>query len=326
MVAVVSIEIVVLLREIGDEEAEAAAPIVIADGDAHAALLGSVLAHGDAHRKRDVLERAVFLILIQEIRRRIVGHVQIGPPVGVVVEPRDAEPEVRARIGDARLRADLGEAAVAVVVKQQVGLALQAARTALDGNAAILAGLVLAEFRQMIEIDLHVAADEEIEISVVIVVGEAAPGRPAAARQARARGDVGEGAVVVVAIQVIAADGRDVEVLPAIAVQVSDRHGFGRLGRRQTDVKNVSSPLPDHWVIVGHEAEKFHLLRELSQPGGLGNIRRANHAGNFSFPSTKPSFQVGEVVAAKVFLFDGNLRTGRPLQSRQPSPERLIYG
>jgi hypothetical protein len=104
------------------------------------------------------------------------------------------------------------------------------------------------------------------------------------------------------------------------------RHGLGCLSGRQADVKNVISPLPDRWVIVGHEAEKFHFLREFAEPGGLGNICRANHAANFSLPTPELSFHVGEVIAAKDFLFDGNSGMGWSLDSRQPGPERLIYG
>jgi hypothetical protein len=104
------------------------------------------------------------------------------------------------------------------------------------------------------------------------------------------------------------------------------RHGLGRLSGRQTDVKNVFSPLPDRWVIVGDEAEKFHFLGKLSQPRGLGNIRRANHAGNFFLPRPKLSFHVGEIIAAKDFLFAGNIGMGWSLDSGQPGAERLIHG
>ena len=50
VVPVVAVQRVVLLREIGDEQAEASAVVVIADRDAHAALFGAVLADGDARR------------------------------------------------------------------------------------------------------------------------------------------------------------------------------------------------------------------------------------------------------------------------------------
>src|SRR5205823_12651393 len=103
---------------------------------------------------------------------------------------------------------------------------LEPARTALDGDAAVLARLVLAEFRQMREIDPDVAAHEQVEAAVAIVVGEPAARRPAAAAHARLRGDVGKRAVVVVAIEMIAAEGRDVDVLPSVSVDIggADTH------------------------------------------------------------------------------------------------------
>ena len=168
---------------------------------------------------------------VEEVRRRVVRHVEIRPAVVVVVEPGDAEAEVAARIRDAGLFGYVGEAPVAVVVEEQVPLARQAARAALHGDAAVLAGLVLAELGQMREIDLHVAADEQIEPPVAIVVGEAAARRPSSDRDAGLLGDVGERAVAIVAIQMVAAERGHVEILPAVAVHVrrADAHAPARV-------------------------------------------------------------------------------------------------
>src|SRR5436305_4167817 len=73
----------------------------------------------------------------------------------------------------------------------------------------------------MREIDLHVAADEQIETAVVVVVREAAPRRPAAPGHARCRSDVREGAVAAISIQVIGTERGDVEVFESVAVDVS---------------------------------------------------------------------------------------------------------
>src|SRR5262249_22194842 len=88
-------------------------------------------------------------------------------------------------------------------MEQKVRFSLEAARTALDGDPPVLAGLVLAELRQVREVDVHVAADEEIELAVTIVVGEAAAGRPAAALETRALGRIGEGPVAVVHVEAV---------------------------------------------------------------------------------------------------------------------------
>ena len=66
--------------------------------------------------------------------------------------------------------------------------------------------------------------------AVPIVIGETAAGRPAAAADAGGLGHVRERAVVVVAVQVVAAERGDVEILPAVAVHVrgADAHAPAR--------------------------------------------------------------------------------------------------
>ena len=134
-----------------------------------------------------------------------------------------------------------------VVAEEEVGLAGQPARAALHGDAAVLAGLVLAELGQVLQVDLHVAADEEVEVAVAIVVGEAAA-RPTSRRPRTpaARGDVGERAVAVVAIELVAAEGGDVEVLPAVAVDVggADAHAPARMADAGLVGDVLELPLP----------------------------------------------------------------------------------
>src|SRR5438093_8280687 len=102
--------------------------------------------------------------------------------------------------------------AVAVVVEEQVRLAGQAARPALHGEATILARLALSELGQVVQVDLHVAADEKVEPAVAVVVGEATAGRPAAPGDSGRLGDVGERAVPVVVVEVVPTEARDVDV------------------------------------------------------------------------------------------------------------------
>src|SRR4029078_13406996 len=180
---VVLIERVVFLGEVGHEEAEAARVVVVAERDAHAALLGAVFADGDAERERLLLESAVLLGDVEEMGGGVVRDVEIGPAVVVEVEPRDAQAEVAARIGHAGLLRHVGELAVAVVVEEEIAFPLQAARPALHRDAAVFAGLVLAELREVGEIDLHVAADEKIETAVAVLVDDAAAPRATAHAQ-----------------------------------------------------------------------------------------------------------------------------------------------
>ncbi len=114
--------------------------------------------------------------------------------------------------------------ALAVVPEEEVGGAGQAPGTALHRDPAVLAGFALAELGKVVEVDLHVAAHEEVEVAVLVVVGEAAARRPAAALYPRLLGDVGERAVPVVAVEPVPAEGGDVEVRGAIPVHVGHAH------------------------------------------------------------------------------------------------------
>ena len=125
---------------------------------------------------------------------------------------------------DARLPADVGERAVAVVVKELHRSGRQPARTAVHGHALPAAVRVLAGLRQLLERRVQVIRDEEIEAAVAIVVD------PGAARavahvvllQARLRGDVGERAVAVVVIEHVLAAAGDEQIVEAVVVVVAD--------------------------------------------------------------------------------------------------------
>src|SRR5262245_34422192 len=157
-------------------------------------------------------------------------HVQIRPAIIIEVEPCDTEPEITFGIADAGALGDVGEPHAAVVAKQKVRLSWQPARPALHRDSAVLAGLVAPELRQVLQIDLHVTADEEIEIAILVVIREAAARRPPARTESCARGPVAERAIVIVAVELIAAERSDVEVLPSVAVDIRRAHAHAPTG------------------------------------------------------------------------------------------------
>ena len=68
-------------------------------------------------------------------------------------------------------------------------------------------------------------ADVEVEVAVVVEVGERRRGRVvAAARQARALRDVLEGSVAAVAVERVGHEPADEEIGPAVVVVVADGH------------------------------------------------------------------------------------------------------
>ena len=147
--ALVEIEDVVLVGKVRDVERRQAGVFVVAERDAHRALLGAVGAHGRARLETDVGELAVAVVAIEILRRRVVGDVDVGAALVVEVGPQYAQAVVAARIVNAGGLGNIGEGAVAVVVIERVARAAQSARSALHVDAAILAGRAAAELRQI---------------------------------------------------------------------------------------------------------------------------------------------------------------------------------
>ena len=139
------------------------------------------------------------------------------------------------RRGDAGLPADVGERAVAVVVKELHGSGRQAARPAVHRHALPVAVRVLAGLRQLLERRVQVVRDEQIEAAVAVVVDPGAAGAVAhvVLQQARLRGHVGERAVAVVAIEHVLAVVGDEEIVEAVVVVVADGHRRGPARSRQ---------------------------------------------------------------------------------------------
>ena len=76
----------------------------------------------------------------------------------------------------------------------------------------------------LLRIDVDVTGHEQVEPAIRVVVAEARAGRPASGPDAHALGDVGERAVVVVAIETVGSVVRDVQIRPAVVVDVAGRH------------------------------------------------------------------------------------------------------
>ena len=104
--------------------------------DAHAGLRLAVRIESDAGRVGDVGERAVAVVAIEKIPHRVVRDVDVGVAVAIEVAERHAEALARG-IGDAGLLRDIGERAVAVVVKQPVGRAVELRRMAVHPVARL---------------------------------------------------------------------------------------------------------------------------------------------------------------------------------------------
>ncbi len=121
---------------------------------------------------------------------------------------------------DPRLSGDVDETAV-VVAEEVVGLGLEPARDAVG----VTAGVVGMRARLGgLGVPLQVVADVEVEVAVVVQVGEGGRCRPvSAATQTDGFGDVLEGAVLTVPVEGIPAPAGHEEVRSAVVVEVA--HG-----------------------------------------------------------------------------------------------------
>ena len=120
LVALVPVERHHLVGEVADDDRRAAAAVVVGGVDPHAAAgdagLGERHAGGDA----DLLEGAVALVAVEEVRLRVVGHRQVLPAVAVQVEHRDAE-RLGGRLVEAGLLGGVLEACRPALVAVEAG-------------------------------------------------------------------------------------------------------------------------------------------------------------------------------------------------------------
>ena len=106
-----------------------------------------------------------------------------------------------------------------------VSRSLQTARSAGDGNPAILAERTAAKFRKVIQIEFHVVGDIKIKVSVVVVVAESSAGAPASAiAHARLRRYIRERPIAIVAIQDSAIEIGNIKIFIAVVVVVANGH------------------------------------------------------------------------------------------------------
>jgi hypothetical protein len=169
------------------------------------------------------------LVVIQEIRRGVVGHEDVRPAVVVVVTDHDAEP-VAAPVEHAGLAADVGEGAVAVVAVEHRPQRREVERVAVD--AELLAGVAAEHL--VVHARVHVVDDEEVHVTVAIDVRPGAARterrRPAGACRAR---HVGERLAPVVVEEHVRSDVGDVDVDPAVVVVVGGAAAHAVAGMRQ---------------------------------------------------------------------------------------------
>ena len=191
-------------RHVGDEEVDQAVVVHVAEIRAH---------RGERRVRHDlsltVGEGAVAVVVVELVgRAEVVGHVEIGPAVVVVVPPRGGMTAGFA--GDAGAVGHVREGAVAVVVKQITALPVGC--------------------RPRCQ---QVGRDVDIEPAVAIVVAERRHDRGILHGQAVGVGLLLEGAVALVDVeQIRRVEPADIDVEQPVVVHVDERRAlFPDLGR-----------------------------------------------------------------------------------------------
>ena len=163
------------------------------------------------------------MILVEGSGGGVVGDVDVGPAVIVEVGDGDGECVGADGVPHAAFLRDVGEGAVAVVAVEDVFATLQTGGAAGYLNAFVGAAGGFGKGGGL-DVEVDVVGDEEVEVAVAVVVEERAAGVPSGLRLQEAcfGGDIGEGAVAVIAIEDILSVVADEEIVPAIVVVVAD--------------------------------------------------------------------------------------------------------
>src|SRR2546422_6444033 len=102
-------------------------------------------------------------IMVEIVGAGVVRYVEIRPTVIVVVGPDALHAVVVIWIIYPGLLRNVFKRSVAAIAEQEVGFTGKSPRTALHRDASKSAGLVIsAEFRQLVDIDVHIARHEKI--------------------------------------------------------------------------------------------------------------------------------------------------------------------
>src|SRR5207249_935489 len=152
----------------------------------------------------------VTVVVVERAGSRVVGDVDVGAAILVVIAPHHAETIELVGI-DAGLFGHVGEGSVPVVVKEDVAASGQASRPAESRDAAIGAVGRAARLAEMVDVNVEVVGHVKVEMAVVVVIAKRASQAPAVTAHARLAGDAREGPVPVVVVQNVPASVGDLE-------------------------------------------------------------------------------------------------------------------
>src|SRR5258708_25671947 len=116
----VAVKHIVFLVKVGNESVAPSVVIVVTHRDAHAPLLGAVSVDRQARFESDLAKRAIAVVMVEIIRRRVVGDENIYKAVPIKITGDNVQPVVTDRVVYAGLFRHVGKRPVAVIVVERV--------------------------------------------------------------------------------------------------------------------------------------------------------------------------------------------------------------
>ena len=211
-----------LALEVGHREVGPAVVVVVPPVGPHAGLGSPGLPVRGAGQHPDLGEPTLFVVE-QEVADVVVGDVEVGPAVEVVVGEGGPQP-LAPGLQHPRGFGDVGEPAAALVAVEDVGLRRVEGRMRIAGNFSLVltgnrdvgGGLLHRVFRVVVD----VVGDVEIDEAVAVEVPESAAGAPAAGADPGRFGDPGEAVAADVLEKRVGPVVGDVQVRVAVVVDV----------------------------------------------------------------------------------------------------------
>src|SRR5712692_6342052 len=236
------------------------------------------------------------VVVVKIVWAAVVGYIKIGPAIVVVVGPNGLHAKIGAGIIHSRLFRNILERAVSAIVKQKIALPAMAAAGAFHADSAKLAALALRVIGgEFVHVEIEIPGNEQVHVSVAVIIRPRRPHTVAADAHAGFFGYVLEFAVPQIAIENVAAITGDVDVLPAVIVEVHDRDrhapafarqpgGFGNV--REMEVRGlVESPhhgiaavlaIVIHVGATDHQDVEFAIVVTINEAhasaGGLDDV------------------------------------------------------
>lgn len=239
-VAIIVIKVRRIVGEIGLGEVEEAILVVVTRRDTHARLGLAVSAVGDTRHKRQVRERAVMVVVVQNACRRVTRHIKIRPAVVVIIEAESTQGIVLAgKKNDSRFLTDVRKCSVTVIVIKEISSGSEPTWPARHRDTLVLAELSRPRLRKQVKVFslVNVIGDKQIEPSVPVVVKKdtSRVPSPRIARHSCLFSDFGKRAVSIVVIEQILPVASHKNIVPPVVVIVTDTHALSPSGMNKSD-------------------------------------------------------------------------------------------